>query len=388
MRFDTAYDDWRSGKLTQEEAARLLNVHERKSRRYINRYHEDGEQGLLDKRISEVSQRRAPADEVLRLETLYKTRYDGWQVKHFYTFYKSHHCGSRSYTWVKNRLQSAGLVAKAKGKGRHRKRRERSPMPGMRLHQDASTHLWGPGVYWDLVVTMDDATSEHYSMVFVDEEGTFSSMLGVQQVLERRGLFCSLYTDRGSHYWMTPEAGGKVSKTERTQFGRAMEELGIEMIAAYSPEARGRSERALSTHQQRLPRELALYGIKTMADANRYLQDYYLPAFNAEFACKPAIDDSAFVPLIDHRHEEVLCEHFQRTVDRDNTVSFQGKKLQIPSSRARAHYMKVRVRVHRYIDQSLASFHGPKCLARYSKDGKLTYPVIETTVEGPQRQVR
>lgn len=187
---------------------------------------------------------------------------------------------------------------------------------------------------------------------------------------------------------MTPEAGGKVSKTERTQFGRAMEELGIEMIAAYSPEARGRSERAFSTHQQRLPRELALYGIKTMADANRYLQDYYLPAFNTEFACKPAIDDSAFVPLIGHRHEEVLCEHFQRTVDRDNTVSFQGKKLQIPSSRDRAHYMKVRVRVHRYIDQSLAIFHGPKCLARYNKDGELTYPVTETTVEGPQRQVR
>ena len=197
MRFDTAYDDWRSGRLTQEEAARLLNVHERTFRRYINRYHEDGQQGLLDKRISEVSQRRAPADEVLRLETLYKPRYDGWKVKHFYSFYKSHHCGSRSYTWVKNRLQSAGLVTKAKGKGRLRKRRERSAMPGMMLHQDASTHLWVPGVYWDLVVTMDDATSEHYSMIFVYEEGTFSSMLGVQQVLERQGLFCSLYTDRG-----------------------------------------------------------------------------------------------------------------------------------------------------------------------------------------------
>lgn len=220
------------------------------------------------------------------------------------------HGGERSYTWVKNRLQAAELVTRAPGRG---KRRERVPLPGMMLHQDGSRHQWMAGCYWDLIVTLDDATGEHYSMFFVEEEGTASSFRGVRETIAAKGLFCSLYTDRGSHYWHTPEAGGKVDKRRLTQFGRAMGQLGIEMIPAYSPRGRGRSERAFATHQERLPRELAAEGITDIAAANRYLAETCRGAFDDEFMAPAQESGSAFVPLMRVELDEVLREHFERT---------------------------------------------------------------------------
>lgn len=296
MQFEQAYGGWQEGRLTQEEAARLLGVGERTFRRYIDRYEEAGLEGLMDKRLTQVSSRRAPVDEVMAVVEGYRRRHEGWSVKHFYAWYRREG-GSRSYTWVKNTLQAAGAVKRAPGRGKHRKRRARSPWPGMLLHQDGSRHEWVAGKQWDLILTLDDATNEHYSMFFVDEEGTASSFRGVKEVIEQRGLFAALYTDRGSHYWHTPEAGGKVGKRHLTQFGRAMARLGIEMIPAYSPEARGRCERMFRTHQARLPRELATAGITDMEAANRYLQQVYMPAFNAEFK-QPALEEgSAFAPF-------------------------------------------------------------------------------------------
>ena len=376
MRYEEAYTGWQAGRLTQEEAARLLGVCERTFRRYIDRYEEAGLEGLIDKRLSQISHRRAPVDEVLRLTEPYRSRQVGWSAKHFYAWYRRDG-GTRSYTWVKSRLQEGGLIQQAKGHGKHRKRRERAPWPGMLLHQDGSTHEWVPGVQWDLIVTMDDATNEHYSMFFVEEEGTTSSFLGVREVIEARGLFSSLYTDRGSHYWLTPEAGGKVDKQHPTQFGRAMRQLGIEMIPAYSPEARGRSERMFRTHQDRLPKELAATGITDMEEANRYLKDLYRPAFNSEFM-QPAMEEgSAFVPYIGASLEDILCEQHERVVGKDNCVAFEGLKLQIPADRARYHYVKVKVRVHRYLEGRRAVFHGPRCLARYDASGALEKPRIE-----------
>jgi hypothetical protein len=218
---------------------------------------------------------------------------------------------------------------------------------------------------------MDDATSEHYSMFFVEEEGTASSFQGVREVILRKGRFSSLYTDRGSHYWFTPKEGGKVSKTQLTQFGRAMNQLGIQMIAAYSPEARGRSERAFQTHQQRLVRELAFHGITDMKAANQYLSKVYLPAYNEEFM-KPAPEEgSIFVPWTNGNLDDILCEQHERSVSADNCLTFQGMVLQIPPNRYRCNYVRVRVRVHRYIDGTLAIFHGPTKLADYDRKGKL-----------------
>jgi hypothetical protein len=342
---------------------------ERSFRRYLSRYEAEGLDGLIDRRLEQVSNRRAPVDEVMALSERYRTRHRGWNVKHFHSWYKREG-GTRCYTWVKKHLQEAKLVPKAEKRGAHRKRRERSALPGMMIHQDGSTHDWVIEQKWDLIVTMDDATSWHYSMFFVDEEGTASSFRGVQDVIDAQGLFSSFYSDRGSHYWHTPDADGKVDKENLTQFGRAMKQLGIDMIAAYSPEARGRSERAFGTHQGRLPQELALAGITDMETANRYLQEVYLPAFNAEFA-QPAMEQgSAFVPWIGGSVADILCEQYERTVGNDNCVRFERLILQIPADRHRCHYVKARVRVHRYANGALALFHGPRGLAYFTPDGR------------------
>ena len=370
MRFAEAYGGWQGGRLTQEEAARLLGVCERSFRRYLNRYEEAGLDGLIDKRLSQVSQRRAPVDEVLAVTGLYRSRYQGWNVKHFYAWYRQKHAGSRSYNWVRKTLQAQGAVVRAPKRGTHRKHRARAALPGMMIHQDGSTHEWVPNRMWDLIDTMDDANNEHYSMFFVDEEGTQSSFRGVAEVIAKRGLFGSFYSDRGSHYWHTPEVGGKVDKNNLTQFGRAMKQLRIEMIPAYSPEARGRSERMFRTHQERLPKELALAGITDMAAANRYLAKVYMPAFNAEFM-QPAMEQGrAFVPWIGTGLEDILCEQFERVVGNDNCVRFDNLILQIPADRHRCHYVKAKVRVHRYPSGRLAIFHGPRKLAIYDAMGK------------------
>jgi transposase len=367
-RFEEAYDGWIEKRLSQEEAARILGVSDRTFRRYVERYDDGGLEALDDKRMSQTSHRKAPVDEVMALTKRYRARHDGWSARHFHSWYQRSG-GTRSYTWVKTRLQEARLVKKAPRRGVHRKRRERAPWPGMILHQDGSRHEWVPGQKWDLIVTMDDATSEHYSMFFVDEEGTRSSFRGVGEVIRTKGLFSSLYTDRGSHYWHTPEAGGKVDKKNLTQFGRAIAQLGIGMIPAYSPEARGRSERAFRTHQDRLSKELAFHGITDMEEANRYLQQTYLPAHNAEF-CQPPLEEGlAFVVWVGANLDDILCEQYDRTVGRDNCVSFEGMKLQIPPNRHRCHYIKATVKVHRYLDDTMAVFHGPRELARYDAIG-------------------
>jgi hypothetical protein len=371
MRFEEAYAGWQAGRLRQEEAARLLGVCERSFRRYIDRYEEAGLDGLLDRRMAQVSGRRAPVDEVLGVVELYRGRYAGWNVRHFHGWYLRAHGGTRSYSWVKSTLQAAGAVQRAAGRGKHRKRRERAPMRGMILHQDGSTHEWVPGVCWDLIVTMDDANSEHTSMFFVDEEGMASSFHGIGQTIAAQGLFAMLYTDRASHYFHTPEAGGKVDKHRLTQVGRALAQLGIQHQAAYSPEARGRSERAFRTHQARLPRELALAGIHSIEAANRYLEHVYRPAYNAEFTVPAAAASSAYVPYIGPALADILCEQFERTVGRDNCVSVAALTLQIPADRHRHHYVKAKVRVHRYVDRSLAIFHGPRKLAHYDAAGRL-----------------
>ena len=253
----------------------------------------------------------------------------------------------------------------------HRKKRPRRPMTGMMLHQDGSTHLWLPalGRQIDLIVTMDDATSEIYSSFLVEEEGTASSLRGLHEVIARHGLFCTFYTDRGGHYFYTPKAGGKVDKDTPTQVGRALAQLGIRHIPAYSPEARGRSERMFETLQDRLVKELADAGIDTIAAANRFLSDTYLPAHNRRFAVTPAEQGSAFVPWAGGDLAEILCHQEDRIVGNDNTVAFARLRLQIEPSPLRAHFVKATVQVRRYADDTIAIFYGPRCIGRYDPDG-------------------
>ena len=303
--------------------------------------------------------------------TRYQTHYTGWTVKHVHEHWQQEHGGHRSYSWTKKTLQAAGHVARAPRRGAHRKKRPRTPLPGMMLHQDGSTHEWVPDSQWDLIVTLDDATTELYSAFFVEEEGTLSSFRGLHEVIGTKGLFSSLYTDRGSHYWHTDEAGGKVDKTRPTQVHRALQQMGVTLIPAYSPEARGRSERAFRTLQDRLPNELALAGITEMAAANRDLTEQFLPHYNERCMVRATEPGTAFIPWIGTNLTEILCVQDERVVAKDNTVRYQGTTLQIPQDPHRFHDVKVTVRVHEYPEGTLAVFHGPRCLARYHADGRL-----------------
>ena len=372
MRFSELLGRTERSGLSQMEAAELLGVSERTFRRWRDRHRDDGLCGLADRRLR-PSLRRAPVAEIERMLGLYRELYRGFTVKHFHEQLGKRHNYTLGYTVTKLHLHRAGLVTPAKTRSAHRKKRPRRPMVGMLLHQDASTHAWLPGDdrKYDLVATMEDATSGVYSLFLVDQEGTASSLRGVREVVAQHGLFCSLYTDRGSHYFLTPAAGGRVSKTMLTQFGRALKQLGIEHIAAYSPQARGRSERLFGTLQDRLPKELALAGISTVETANRWLREVYIAEHNARFAVAAGQAGSAFVTDAMGSWREILCIQEDRTVGNDNTVKWQRLCLQLPPSRLRPHFVKATVRVHEYPDGQLAVFWGPHRLADYDAQGTI-----------------
>jgi len=373
MRFEGLLERHERGELGQAEAAEMLGISERTFRRWRDRLREEGVAGLRDRRIGKPSSRRAAVAEILRMLGLYEERYRDFTVKHFHEQLRKRHGYKLGYTVTRLALQGAGLVRPAPRRSAHRKKRPRRPMVGMMLHQDASRFAWLPGDQrqYDLVVTLDDATSALYSAFVVEEEGSQSSLRGLSEVIAKHGLFCELYTDRGSHYFHTPKAGEAVSKTVQTQVGRALAQLGIRHIAAYSPEARGRSERAFRTLQDRLPKELALAGIATLEAANRWIAEHYLAEYNAAFAVAPAEAESAFVADRTGRAAEILCLQEERRVGNDNTVKWRGLSLQIPPSPLRPHFVRAMVRVHEYPDGRLAIFHGPHRLAEYDLQGKL-----------------
>ena len=370
MRFSRLLERTEAKELTQEDASEMLGINVRTFQRWADRYEAEGDDGLADRRMGRPSPKRAPQEELERMLGLYRDKYADFTVKHFHEQLHKRHGYLLGYTVTKLALHMAGLVRKAPRRSAHRKKRPRRPIPGMMLHQDGSRHVWIEGLpAMDLIVTLDDATSEIYSAFFVAEEGTASTFQALREVIGERGLFCSLYTDRGSHYFYTPKAGEKVSKTQQTQVGRALSHLGIEHIAAYSPEARGRSERMFGTLQGRLPKDFRLAGITTVEAANAWLKEHYLAEHNATFAIQAEQQGTAFVP---DRHEawrEALCIMDERTVANDNTVAWNGQRLQLPPSRLRPHFVKAVVRVHEYPDGTLSVFLGPHRLARFTAGG-------------------
>jgi transposase len=372
VKFEDALGRYRKRRLTAEEAGELLGLSGRHFRRLIERYEEEGRDGLRDRRLGKASPRRAPATELTRMQRLYQESYRDFTVKHFHEQLQKRHGYRLGYTVTRLSLQAAGLVAKTKRGGPHRQKRERRPLPGMLLFQDGSTHRWIPalGRDLDLVVVPDDATGALYSAILVEQEGTASSFLSLAETIARQGLFRALYTDRGSHYFHTPKAGGRVDKAHLTQVGRALQQLGITHIPSYSPEARGRMERVFGTLQKRLPQELRLAKITTVEAANRYLKEQFVPDYNDRFAVPAAEPGSAFVPYAGRPLEDVLCIQEDRQVGRDNCVLWKNLSLQIPPQRHRHHYVKATLRVHEYPDGRLAVFDGPSCLARFDPTGK------------------
>jgi transposase len=381
MRFEDVYGRYFGGRLSCEEAAELLGVSVSTFGRWRRRYEADGAAGLYDRRLGRISGRRAPVDEVDWVVETFRTRYFDFTVTHFHEHLVRDHGFARSYTWLKNTLQSRGLVRRAAKRSAHRKKRPRRPLPGMLLFQDGSTHRWLPGLdqQLDLIATIDDATGQVYSAFLVEEEGTMSSFQGLQETIGSHGLFASLYTDRGSHYFLTPKAKGPVDKDSPTQVGRALAQLGIQHIASYSPEARGRMERLFGTLQGRWPQELRLAGIDTIETANRHIRERLLPEHNARFAVPAAEEGTAFVAYVGRDLADILCVQEARTVGNDNCVTYKRLSLQIPPDRHRHHYVKATVRVHEYPDGTLAVFHGPRRLASYAADGTPMTEEMEPT---------
>jgi transposase len=364
-------------KITWWQAAEILGISDRHMRRWRERYEEFGFRGLFDRRRGRPSPKRVPTAVVEQVLALYRDRYFDLSVKHFHEKLQSEHQIGLSYSWLKAILQGAGLIARGRKRGVHRQRRPRRPLPGMLLHIDGSRHRWLGDERWhDLIVVLDDATSEIYYAQLVEEESTPTVMTALREVIERQGLFCALYSDRGSHFWLTPKAGEAVDHERVTQVGRALRELGVRMIPAYSPQARGRSERNFGTWQGRLPQELRLRGIGTVEAANCFLHEEYIGEFNGRFQVAPEQSGSAFTACRRKDLDQVFSLRFERTVNRDNTVSFQNVSLQVQPLHGRGTLAGCTVTVHQHLEGTLSLRYGPHLVGRYNAQG---WPLLETT---------
>lgn len=358
-----------AGSLKWWEAAEIIGISDRSLRRWRERYEKFGYDGLFDRRKKRPSPQRVPVKMVEQVLELYREKYFDFNVRHFHEKLVEEHGIKLSYTWVKKALQEAGLVSKQKRRGTHRRRRPRRPIPGMLLHIDASKHAWfQDGRYYDLITILDDATSEIYYAQLVEEEGTQMVMPALREVVEKHGWFAALYSDRGAHFFHTPQAGGKVDPNNVTQLGRALKELGIQMIPAYSPQARGRQERNYRTWQGRLPQELRVRGISDVGDANRFLREQYLAEFNRRFTVPAAANGTAFVRLRRRDLDWVFSIQYQRRVNNDNTVTLFNRVLQIPKTKWRNTLAGSTVTVYEQLDGSVVVRYGPREVARFATD--------------------
>jgi Integrase core domain. len=357
-------------KITWAQAGEIIGLCERQMRRWKERYQEFGYDGLFDRRTGKPSPKRVPLTTVEEILRLYQEQYSDCNVQHFHEKLREKHQIRLSYTWVKRALQMAGLVKKSRKRGIHRRRRERRPLPGMLLHLDGSSHAWfQDDRRYDLLVILDDASNEIYYAQLVEEESTVTVMKALREVIERKGAFCALYSDRATHFFRTPKAGQPVDRSRPTQVGRALAELGIQMIPAYSPQARGRSERSFGTWQGRLPQELRIHGIRSMASANQFLRDSYIAEFNERFAVAAAQPGHAFLPVRGKNLDLVFSLQHERTVNQDNTVHIGPGVLQIEKSRWRATLAGCRVTIYQHLDGSWSIGYGPHIVGHYNQQG-------------------
>jgi transposase len=353
------------GQLSWVQAGEILGLGPRQVLRLRQRFETDGYSGLFDRR-RQPSPKRVPLETVQRVLALYRDVYADFNVQHFHEVLGEVYQIDLSDSWVKKALQTAGLVPVSKRRGAHRRRRERRPLPGMLLHLDASRHAWVPGLGQDLVSISDDATNEVYYAQLVEEENTRTVMAALRAVIAARGVFCALYTDRAGHFIHTPPAG---QTRGQTQVQRALQQLGIELIPAHSPQARGRKERLYGTLQGRWPQELRVAGVTTVAAANAWLRQEGVARFNRRFAVPPAGDGTAFVPTTAPLDRIFSVQH-ERTVGNDNTVQIGRRRLQIAASPLRCHFVRCRVLVHEHLDDTLSITHGPHVIGRYAADGR------------------
>lgn len=363
-----------AGQLTWPQAATILGCSARSIRRLRWRLEHKGYDGLFDRRRRTPSPKCAPVAEVQRLLALYRERYQGFNVRHFHQLARREHGVRFCYAFVKKALQTAGLVPKHQPRGRHRRRREPRACFGELLHLDGSRHHWlalVPDQWLTMLVVVDDATKRIlYAQLHEGGESVAAIMAALHAVFERYGLPMALYTDRAHWAAHTPTAGSPVDRRHPTQVGRALARLGIEHILGYSPQARGRSERANRTLQGRLVNELRLAGITTVPAANRYLRDRFLPTFNAEFGRAPVDPASAFVPVGRVDLEHILCVEAERVVGRDNVVTTDLVALQLAKQPGRRTCAGLHVLVRRHLNGHHSVWYGARCLGRFDHRGQ------------------
>jgi transposase len=370
------------------DAAEIIGVTDRTMRRWRERLEAEGYSGLVDRRKRNPSDKRVPLARVEEVLRLYREVYFDLNIRHFHEKLSEAHGIELSYTWVQKALQGAGLVARGKRRGKHRRRRERRPLVGMLLHIDGSKHRWfGDERWYDLIVILDDATSEIYYAQLVEEESTRTVMAGLREVIETKGLFCALYSDRGSHFFVTPKAGEKVDKHRLTQVGRAMRELGVQMIPAYSPQARGRSERSFGTWQGRLPQELRLAGIPTVEQANAFLRERYIAEFNQKFTVVAPQKGTAFRRTSRSDLNWIFTVQTERVVDKDNTVAIGDRHWQLEKSRFRSTLAGCTVTIHEHLDATVSIRFGPHTVGRYTAQGQPIQPKPQPESRGKARTV-
>ena len=355
------------------QAADILGVSPRTIRRMHARYRKFGVDGLMDKRRGSPSGRRVPYEVLELVLKLYRESYFDFNVKHFYDHLVRDYDFKYSYNWLRMTLQEAGLVSKKKGRGKHRKRRERRSLFGQMLHLDGSDHEWlslCPGERQVLLLVLDDATGKNLVGFLCDAESTKNCMGVMREVVEKFGIAAQLYTDRGSVYWHTKKAGGKVDKENPTQFGRAMDRLGIEMIPGYSPQARGRGERWNHTWQDRLVSELRQLGIDNIEDANCYIRDFFIPDVNRRFSVQAKREQSAFVSANGAVLDRIFAIRYDdRKVQLDNTVRANSLVFQIEKSPFRHNFCKCTVDVYEHLNGSYSIVWKGRTIGRYDSEG-------------------
>jgi transposase len=365
-------------KITWWDAAEIIGVSDRTMRRWRERLEADGYSGLADRRKGKVSFRRVPLKTVEEVLRLFREKYYDLNVRHFHEKLREEHGVALSYTWVYQALVGAGLVRQQRRRGKHRRRRERRPMVGMLLHMDGSKHRWFNDDRWyDLLAILDDANSEIYYAQLVEEESTRTVMAGLREVIETKGIFCALYSDRGSHFFVTPKAGEQVDKHRLTQVGRALRELGVQMIPAYSPQARGRSERNFGTWQGRLPQELRLADIHTLEEANRFLREHYIAEFNRKFTVAPAQRGTAFRRCSRTDLDWIFTIQTERVVAKDNTVAIGDRSWQLDKSRFRSTLAGCTVTIHEHLDGKVSIRYGPHTVGRFDAAGHALRPGLK-----------